>query len=116
MGLGGTVRDSHAHHIVVKQNDDGATNDAFLARSILWTLNATLTGADAGKLNPFIGLWNLAWAPNWSHSKKYSEDVLNRLKKVKNKAPSDARRVLQQIAEKQIAGYWHVAGGGTGDS
>ena len=58
---------------------------SFLARSILWTINKTLTGADAGKLNPFTGLWNFAWAPNWGHSPKYAMDVLNRLKKLKTK-------------------------------
>ena len=110
---GTTERADHAHHIVMKKGDKGASIDAFLARSILWAANAEASAA--GRLNPFMGLWNFAWAPNWSHSAKYAEDVLNRLKAVKDKGPTKVHETLVKIAQLQIQGHWYVGGGGKGD-
>ena len=108
-------RPSHAHHIVMKQWDKGAADESFLARSVLWTANAKLNGADAGKLNPYLGLWNFVWAPKWGHSHEYARDVLNRLKEVKNDGPSAVHEVLKKIALDQIRGHWYKNGGGVGD-
>lgn len=68
-----------------------------------------LTGADVGKLNPFIGIWNIAWAPYRSHTPEYGSDVFSRLLEVRGK-PAEIRRVLQGIARDFIAGNWDTHG------
>ena len=121
---GTTFRADHAHHIVMKQGDErgtGATSSkmySFLSRSILWKANEELANAakpDTNALNPFLGLWNFAWAPNWGHSVKYAEDVLKRLKEVKNASAPRVHNVLKEIARLQISGHWYVGGKGEGD-
>ena len=118
---GGGIKDrkTHAHHIVMKNGDIGQSGavSSFLARSILWTENAKLTGGKAGVLNPITGKWNFVWAPSWGHSEKYAEDVLNRLKKVKNEGDTKIHDELIKIARlvSSPTNPWYVGAGGTGD-
>ena len=105
----------HAHHIAMKKGRGSAmVRDSFLARSILWTANKQTAH---NELDPFLGLWNLAWAPLWSHTSKYAEDVLIRLKEFKGGTKDQIHKVLIQIAidfNSQDA-RWHAKGGGIGD-
>ena len=88
--------------------------DSFLARSILWTANKQTAH---NELDPFLGLWNLAWAPLWSHTSKYAEDVLNRLKAFNGGTKDKIHEVLIEIARdfNSQEARWHAKGGGEGD-
>ena len=92
--------------------------DSFLARSILWKANTEMSG---NELNPFLGLWNLAWAPNWGHSDNYAEDVLTRLKEVKGRKPGVVHEVLKQITREfnedtgPKKGHWYSKGHNQGN-
>jgi len=56
-------------------------------------------------IDPYTARENLVWAPNWSHTIKYAEDVLAALKKVKGNKTKIVE-LLTTIARAFIRGDW----------